>query len=327
MHSARNLDQPPRPDLSPQQREADIRASIANRESICPYAPGLARFVYLPEIDSLKMDHVYYLAKELKAFYEAKENGKRVGRWMLLPDKEWETHEEAHTYSERIFWLLNAAYFHLIRDRKSVHAALNQSLTGFERGHHGEILVPIIGKQPKRGSNVIPAKSLFYSALSPLYRSKQFYRYSPHCLIPLVYASEFEELRTRHTRVTENVTFKMAYVGLYEVFGDDLHINLEAFRSELPIWGAIIDRIAAIMRAKYTNTSSQEDLNKGCPSTNLLAFRQCNPKLVEILYAKYMSKLSVLNSLIKQTGAHPIDIIGASFGGSGLYIIPGYVRD
>jgi hypothetical protein len=312
--------------LSPEQREAEVRASIARKESICPYAPGLAQFVHLPEIDTLKMEHVYYLAKELKSFYDAKEKGKRVGRWMLMPHKEWESHEEAHSYSENMFWLLNAAYFHLVRDKKSVHAALNKDLPGYDRGHNGEILVPIIGKQPKRGDNVIPAKSLFYSALSPLYKSKQFYRYSPHCIIPLVYASEFEELRLKHPKVTENVTFEMAYVGLYETFGETLNIDLTAFRSELPIWGSIIDRVAAIMRAKATNTSSLLATNQGCPSTNLLLFRQCSPELIKILYSKYMSRLKVLSSLVMQTSAHPATILGASFAGSGLYVIPEYAH-
>lgn len=313
-------------DLGPQQRELEVRASIARKESICPYAPGLARFVHLPEISSLKMGHVYYLAKELKAFYEAKEYGKRVGRWMLMPNKEWQSHEEAHTYSEQIFWLLNAAYFHLVRDKKSVRAALNKDLPDYGRGHNGEILVPIIGKQPKRNSNVIPAKSLFYSALSPLYKSEQFYRYSPHCIMPLVYASEFEELRVKHSKVTENVTFKMAYVGLYETFSENLEIDLDKFRQELPIWGSIIDRVAAIMRAKITGTNSLSPENKGCPATNLLLFRQCNPQLITTLYSKYIGKLKILSSLTKQTKAHPMEIICASFAGSGLYVIPEYHR-
>tara|TARA_R110001592_G_scaffold103298_2_gene291135 strand:+ start:2452 stop:2727 length:276 start_codon:yes stop_codon:yes gene_type:complete len=67
------------------QKEFAIRAWISKKESVCPYAPGLARFIHLPEINSLSMEHVYYLAQELKSFYDAKENGKRVGRWMLLP--------------------------------------------------------------------------------------------------------------------------------------------------------------------------------------------------------------------------------------------------
>lgn len=77
------------------QKELDIRTWIARKESVCPYAPGLAKFVHLPEMNSLSMEHVYYLAQELKSFYDAKENGKRVGRWMLMPHTEWKSHEEA----------------------------------------------------------------------------------------------------------------------------------------------------------------------------------------------------------------------------------------
>jgi hypothetical protein len=310
--------------LTPSQREHDVRAWIARKESVCPYAPGLARFVHLPEIKSLEMEHVYYLASELRAFYSAKENGKRVGRWMLMPHKEWQSHEEAHAYSEQVFWLLNAAYFHLFRDKKSVQAALKQALPGYVRGYKGEILNPIVGNLPNRSADVIPAKSLFYSALSPLYESKQFYRYCPHALIPLVYASEFEELKRKHPKVTETVTFQMACSGLFELFGDDLELDLKAFRQELPIWGAIVDRTAAIMRAASKGVSSRSQEVKGCPGSNLNYFRLCNPTLVDSLYTKYTANLPILKRIVGQTQLHAKQIIGASFAGSGLYTIPDY---
>jgi len=310
--------------LGSAQREKEVRAWIARKESVCPYAPGLARFVHLPEIKSLKMEHVHYLAQELKAFYGAKENGKRVGRWMLMPHSEWESHEEAHTYSERIFWLLNAAYFHLLRDQKSVQAALKQEINGYNRGYKGEILNPIVGKLPNRNANVVPAKSLFYTALSPLYKSKKFYRYAPYSLIPLVYASEFQELADKHPKVTETVTFEMAYGGLFELFGDELELDLDAFRQELPIWGAIVDRTAQIMRASSKGISSHSQEIKGCPASNLSYFRLCNPKLVNSFYSKYIGELTILRNIVRRTHVNPKQIIGASFAGSGLYTIPNY---
>jgi len=306
------------------QREKEVRTWIARKESVCPYAPGLAQFVHLPEIKSLKMEHVHYLAQKLKAFYAAKENGKRVGRWMLMPHSEWKSHEEAHTYSERLFWLLNAAYFHLLGDKKSVHAALNKEIQGYDRGYKGEILNPIVGKLPNRNANIVPARSLFYTALSPLYNSKKFYRYSPHSLIPLVYASEFQELADKHPKVTESVTFEMAYGGLFESFGDELELNLEAFRQELPIWGAIIDRTAQIMRASPKGISSHSKEVKGCPASNLSYFRECNPKLVNSFYSKYIGELTILSNIVRRTRVNPKQVIGASFAGSGLYTIPDY---
>lgn len=306
------------------QKELAIRTWISNKESVCPYAPGLARFIHLPEINSLSMAHVYYLAQELKSFYDAKENGKRVGRWMLLPHTEWESHEEAHSYSERIFWLLNAAYYHLVRDKKSVQASLKQELTGYNRGYKGEILNPIVGKLPKPNANVVPAKSLFYSALSPLYKSKRFYRYSPHSLMPLVYVSEFEELRIKHSKVTETVTFEMAHGGLFEIFGDDLELDLDDFRKELPVWGAIIDRTAEILRASSKGVSSLSAEVKGCPASNLSYFRLSPESLTNQFYSKYVDSLSILNRLVRQTSVNPKQIICASFAGSGLYTIPDY---
>tara|TARA_R110001592_G_scaffold103298_2_gene291136 strand:+ start:2833 stop:3456 length:624 start_codon:yes stop_codon:yes gene_type:complete len=201
---------------------------------------------------------------------------------------------------------------------------LKQELCGYKRGYQGEILNPIVGKLPNPNANVIPAKSLFYSALSPLYKSKRFYRYSPHSLMPLVYVSEFEELRLKHPKVTETVTFEMAHGGLFEIFGDDLELNLEDFRQELPIWGAIIDRTAEIMRASSKGVSSQSLEAKGCPASNLSYFRLSPLSLVNKFYLKYADNLSILNKLVRQTNVPPKQIIGASFAGSGLYTIPDY---
>ena len=104
---------------SPQEKEQNIRSWIARKESVCPYAPGLARFVYMPDLRKQSDEqNILYFASELNDFYAAKEGGKRVGRWMLLPHKEWTCHNEAHQESEYIFWLLNAAYYRLKRNKK-----------------------------------------------------------------------------------------------------------------------------------------------------------------------------------------------------------------
>ena len=270
------------------------------------------------------MEHVEYLSKEMRAFYSAKENGKRVGRWMLMPHKEWGSHEEAHIYSERIFWLLNAAYFHLVKDRKSVQAALKQDLKGYDRGYKGEILNPIVGNLPNKNIAIIPPKSLFYSALSPLYKSKKFYRYCPHSIIPLVYASEFQDLKTKHPQVTKTVAFEMAHSGLFELFGDNLNLDIETFRIELPIWGAIIDRISEVIRSNIKGIPSQSQEAKGCPASNLSYFRLSSPELVNTFYLKYIENLPILKNIARQTNALPKQIIGACFAGSGLYTIPDY---
>lgn len=305
-------------------KEQNIRTWIARKESVCPYAPGLAQFVQLPEINAIDARHIEPLAHALQNFYDAKANGKRVGRWMLLPHREWTTHREAHEYSENLFWLLNAAYFDLCNDTRSRDLALKKRLKGYDRGHNQEILNPIVGKLPKRRQSIVPGKSLFYSALSPLYRSKQFYRYSPHALVPLVYASEFHELTLRHPKVTEKVTFEMAYGGLYESFGDALNIDIEQLRIELPTWGTIIDRTALAFRASRQNISPFCASIRGCPATNLLTFRDSGPDLTATFFRKNHAQLPVLSSLVKQTGDTVKNIIAAAFAGSGLYVTPYY---
>lgn len=306
------------------QKEHTVRNWLANKESICPYAPGLVKFVHLPVINSLSMKHVEYLAQELSAFYEAKEKGKRVGRWMLMPHEEWSSHEEAHHYAENIFWLLNAAYFYLENDNRSVQEALKKQLKGYPRGYRGEVLTPVIGHLPKQGAESVPEKSLFYSALSPLYNSKRFFRYCPHSVMPLIYASEFQELKEKHNNVSEQVCFEMAYSGLFEVFGEDLDVNLYALRQELSLWGAIVDRIAECLRASQKGVPFHSKRAKGSPESNLSFFRVSPTEFVNRLYRKHIDQLQVLTNIIKQTHASPKRIINASFAGSGLYTIPDY---
>ena len=305
-----------------------VRHWIARKESVCPYAPGLARFIHLPEgIESLQPHNVDYLAKELRAFYEAKEQGKRVGRWMILPAREWQNHNEAHHYAENIFWLLNAAYYQLRGEHSFVQAALSRRLFGYNRGYKGEILNPIVGHLPDPLTQHVPAKSLFYSALSPLYHSKQFYRYCPHSIIPLVYASEFQELKHKHPKVTKNVAYEMAYGGLYELFGDGLPLDLKAFKKELPKWGEVIDQVAQVIRAASKQTPLHAEESKGEPASNLSYFRLAHPKLILAFCLKHRAQLSVLHGLMQVTGANPKEIIAASFAGSGLYTIPHYRPD
>ena len=66
---------------SPQQKEQNLRTWIARKESICPYAPGLAKFVYLPDLSKQSVEqNICYFAAELKAFYATEGAGKRVGQ-------------------------------------------------------------------------------------------------------------------------------------------------------------------------------------------------------------------------------------------------------
>ncbi len=324
MSSAITMNLEPNISAESMKKEMEVRAWIARKESVCPYAPGLARFVHLPEITSIKMEHVYYLAHELKAFYDDKVDGTRVGRWMLMPHTEWQSHDEAHTYGERIFWLLNAAYYHLMHDKKAVQMALKRQLPGFERAHHGDIINSIVGKQPNPNANCIPAKSLFFSALSPLYKSKKFYRYCPHSVMPMVYVSEFQDTKLRHPKVTEKVTFDMAVSGLREILGDTIELDLAEFKNELPHWGAIIDRTAAIIRSQEKGVSSRSPEAQGCPATNLSYFRVCNPQLVETFFIRHREKLPTLSRFVELSKFDPKDLIKAAFAGSGLYVMPNY---
>lgn len=157
-----------------------------------------------------------------------------------------------------------------------------------------------------------------------LYRNNKFYRYSPHSLIPLVYASEFDYLAKRHPKVTEQVTFEMALGGLYESFGFGLDLVLNAFRQELPSWGAIIDRSAEIMRSKEQGAHATPESIKGCPTSNLSYFRLSDSRLINAMFRENQSALSILKRTVEVAAINSKEVINRAFAGSGLYTLPNY---
>lgn len=310
--------------LSFAEREQNIRHWIANKESVCPYAPGLARFVHLPKMTGISMDNVRYLSNELKAFYKDKQENERTGRWILLPHQEWANHMEALAYSERFYWQLLAAYFHLTDDPRRMKQALSGHYEGIARSDKNEICNPVIGKFPRTDASAPHFKSLFCTALGPVYRSKTFYRYAPSACMVLVYAQEFMEKKVHHPKTMHHISLDMVQSNLKEIFGDELTITRDELASELPLWRTLIQHALQLERkaAATCSISCQFMLS----STTMTTFRHCAPTLVNSICLSHLPRLPVMQRIMWLKQVSPHQILNAHFAGTGLYVLPHYLN-
>jgi hypothetical protein len=295
------------------EREETIRTWLAKKESVCPYAPGLARFTYLPKIDTLNMEGVRYFANELSGFYKARKNNKRVGRWILLPHQNWTTHADAFEESERLFWLLNAAYYYHTKDKLNVKKALHRLIDGIEQDPHRGITNPIIGKLPCQNAKVIPPRTLFCTAMSPLYSSDKFYRYSPESVLFLIYLSEFKSKQVRHPDITKRIAIDMAFGSILEHFGDEFEPQKEKLEHELPIWGALIEQSVALYHGGDNICS---------PDRAIQFFQRIPSSFITAVYQRFANKLTLLPELLNRSGRSPKTVLSVCFAGSGLYVTP-----
>lgn len=306
------------------EREQNIRLWIANKESVCPYAPGLARFVHLPEMTDASMDNVRYLSNELKAFYKDKQGDERVGRWILLPHQEWADHTHALVDSERLYWHLLAAYFHLTDDPRRMKQALARNYEGIAKSDKNEICNPLIGKFPRTNSSVPHFKSLFCAAHGPIYRSRTFYRWAPAACYALVYAQEFMEKKNNHQKTMHHISLDMVQGNLDEIFGEGLNITRDELAKELPHWRNLIQH-AMRMDGKTTPTCSvtgQFTLSSSIMST----FRRCPTALIDSLCLSQLSLLPVMQRIMRLKQAAPHQILYSHFAGTGLYVMPHYLN-
>ena len=65
---------------------------------------------------------------------------------------------------------------------------------------------------------------------------------------------------------------------------------------ELPIWGAIIDKTAELLRSGNTKTPNSSNL--GSPESNLQVFRNCPPQLAHAFYTKYLEHLPIMKLIM-----------------------------
>lgn len=310
--------------LSFAQREQKTRLWIANKESVCPYAMGLARFVHLPEITAISLDNVRYLAGELKSFYKDKQGAERVGRWILLPHREWTDHQDALAYSELMYWQLLAAYYYLNSDPRKMKQAMSRQFDGIALGDKGEICNPIVGKFARSNSTVPHFKSLFCTALGPTYRSKKFYRYMPSACIVMVYAQELMEKKDAHPKTMHHISLDMMLGNLAEVLGDDLAITRDELAKELPMWRVLIQnslQLAGLAGAACTSSVAQEGLS----AQTMAKFRDCSSSLVDSLCYPRLAQLPVLQKIMSMKRVTPHQILKSHFSGAGLYTYPDYL--
>ena len=298
-------------------RESAVRSWIARNESVCPYAPGLVYFSYLPETERLDMQLVRFLVVELRKFYASKCDGERVGRWMILPYKEWTSHKQARKESEIIFWGLAAAYFYLRNDRRRVKLALSRSLPGYAFDETGDITNPVVGNFARAHKTKPHPKSLFCSALSPLYRSKEFYRYAPSSVMVMVYALEFFEEKEKNEKSVRKISLDMAYGNLCESLGASVNLDKQALKKELPAWEQVIAQSLSVSGTPIDNST--------CFTSGVLdKFRQIQPHIVEVCVSTQKHRLPILSELCRVSKISYHDLLSNHFSGAGLYTLPHY---
>ncbi len=295
------------------EREARLRGWIARAESVCPYAPGLAHVTYLPPIDNLDQSLVHFLSGEMKAFYTAKENGKRVGRWLLLPHHEWNNHQHALKESETLFWGLNAAAANLRRDRKRVKQALARSLPGYQRQKNGNILNPIVGRLTTNSEGKPHPKSLFCSALSSHYQYEQYYRYAPTSVMVMIYAEEFQDHKERHTKAVSKINLEMIHSSLLEQLGTDLLCEKNELKGEIPRWEALISRILNLDSTDNAST---------CLHVVCQRWRELPEGIIEHSVRQAAQQLPLLTRLCHDKAVTAKQVLQAYFTETGLYTLP-----
>ncbi len=300
-------------------REQVLRHWIANKESVCPYAPGVAYVTYLPRIQHVDIEHVRFLAAELKAFYRARDEGQRVSRWILLPHAEWQGHGDGLEQATQLYWLLLAAYHYLNDDVGKVRQAMRRRLGGVASGARGEICNPIVGKFARHHGGSPHYKSLFCTALAPTYRSRQFYRWAPTSCLVLVYAQDLLAKKTAHPKTMHHISLDMMRGNFEEIFGAGLDISREQLALELPLWRELIQY--ALQMHGHPVECSQG----GISTIAMNAFRSCSMDRLDALVWPHLDRLPVMLKIMQLKALRPAQILASHFSGTGLYVLPDYL--
>lgn len=303
-------------------RERNIRTWLAERESVCPYAPGAAFYRHLPGSMETEQHWAAYFGRLLKTFYAQRSEGKIVERLILIPPTEWTSHDEARTYATDTFWHLTAGYYQQNRlrnkhsDRKSLQAALSRKLEGVD-SHEGEgIRNPIVGQRTGAKTAKPHYKSLFCSVFSPLYQSRHHYRYAPSSVIVLVYAQALFEKRLKHPKVTERINLDMIYGNLLEAYRGELPFSQQDLYQEVPRWETLMFELY-----KYCHPDWRQ---------------RCQPEILEVLegfsasqfnacFMQHLIRLPVLRKLLAKGKVSPLALMKVAYTHAGLYAPPQYL--
>lgn len=303
---------------SAQSREMALRTWIANKQSVCPYAPGPARYVHLPAELGGEMEWAAYLGSILRDFYAARVEGKRIERLILLPPHEWRTHQEALCYSTTAFWRISAGYFmQALNGRKRVSMALRRQLSGIAKCDQQGILNPIIGRVNEPAKVTPHYKSMFLSTFVPFYANKQFFRYAPAGALVLVNAKALFDKRAKHPRVMTQIDGEMLYGNLVEATRGDMNIVKAEIVQEAKAWETIL---FALYRLETPNWMS---LPEPQVETTLATLK---PNNVNETFSRMHSRLPLLWRLCRSYAASPIDVLKAAYLHAGLYVMPAYLR-
>lgn len=301
-------------------KEEMLRMWIAQKESICPYAPGVAQYIHLPqELGSNRAWAAYY-ASVLKQFNKTKVKGKKLERLILIPPVEWTNHNEARTYAIANYWRLNAGYFlQTLNGRRQAasalahleHSAINQA----DAHAHADITNPVVGVQAPLGKAPHP-KALFCTTFSGLYHSNKYYRYAPCSAMVLVNVASLLEKRNKQAKVTKQIASDQLYGIVVEAMrGDESLLRYEALAVESKEWESLLFRLY-VLRNPLWRRLPQPQISD--------VIGDFNHNEVDALFVRNLDRLPVLKALLCRTDHTPYKLLSACYPHTGLYAMPSY---
>jgi len=298
-------------------REQAIRVWIANKESVCPYAPGTARYEHLPAALSSENAWAMYFGKVLKSFYKERVKGKRVERLILLPPQEWATHQEARDYSTQMFWRVAAGYHsQTLTGKKYVRQILARESETIQSCDEQGVSNPVIGKHSAVEKGLPHYKSMFFSSFSPLYHSNQFFRYAPSSALVLVSALALHKKREKNEQTMSKINDDILLGCVNEATRGKVELDASAIIAESKDWETILFQTYQQQAANWKNLP-QPGLAQGV--------NQLQPELVNQTFSIYQDRLPVLNKVCSEIGSDPARFLKAIYLHAGLYVMPRYV--
>lgn len=300
-----------------QNRELMLRIWIANRESVCPYAPGVARYVHLPESFDTEREWATHLGSILKEFYAARVDGKRLERLILLPPTDWLSHEEALSYSRKAFWRISAGYYmQSMNGRKFALKALEESLDGIATCSEQGIRNPIIGRLSDQGKAIPHFKSMFLSAFSPVYANQGFFRYAPASALVLVNSKALFEKRRKHPKVITQIDEDMLFGNLLEATKGQIELEKKELVAESKVWETVLFNL---YRSETPNWMSlaEPEISTTVGSLNTFNLNEA--------FSRLQFRLPVMTRICRSFGVSPCSVLKASYLHAGLYVAPFYL--
>ncbi|MCH2159236.1 MAG: hypothetical protein MK096_10715 [Oleiphilaceae bacterium] len=299
-----------------ERKEHALRRWIANKETVCPYAPGEASYYHLPSSLTFDRQGAAYLAGILREFYSKTVEGKPIERLILIPAHDWSNHDDARDYATKAFWCLSMAYHLQTNGGKRQAASMFLKLKNYISSNQEEgIANPVIGKLQNDRTKAPHSKSLFCTAFNPLCYSKSFYRYAPHSTLVLVNARALYLKRSQSHKAMQKISTKVIYGNLLEAMRGELCVDYKDVEREAGLWEQLLFQLYVLNQAGWEKLPPPQ-----LPET-LESFDSLQ---VDAKFTRNIKLLPVMSYLMRMTHCAPREILRSAFRPNGLYATPLY---